>query len=745
MANEHPLQGERRWLSVPGRSFVCTVRYQSVTPLDDLATFFHEKVLPREQRLSVLLDSFNLPRRMIEDVLGELLRRNFAVLDLVQKKINPLKPPHPTPEYENGGELKVWQDDYTGRLLPLQKVTPFLYPSDSRSNCVALRVEEGKTITSFDRMVDTQIISMLRGQDPKIFESIQPRRLDKPQSDALEWEPVALVDKRPLQPTCPLLLPMERASIYGATEQDVEYWFVDVPSLPPGLRSRWTNASQANREITVQSPLLPRLGLRRNQPELCATTPEAFVMDIVEEWEQAMLKRLEFSPANPGEEDDVNYLAISELNDKETGLRERLRSTLARSLACSAGFGSHGALHRGGDKPESRAVSLWKATKHHLIVMARESLGAGELADFTAMAHGVEASDDAHEARQLIVVRSDATGSQVPGDFVTTTTLERDTHAVFLAIRDSAEVVFGSLEELLAGDAQLCILDPRTARLAENRLLAAMSEVDRERVVTRIGGCPEKQGDEHLRSRLRGFDDRLKTLEQLIDVGKERYDEQLLEARDHSRDLKRAARTGDREQVNEEARGSRELLQTVYHRSLADVITRDRYHEATEAVRLHVASMYEDTTTHRGDGLCHILEASTHDGVDILLDAILADAAMSILVLRETPEWLRNPVLEFMHQLTRLPVHRDVRLLLWNQTPSNGWAAFRDAMGQRLQVRRTQIRLPDIALIQTKEGRNVSFVGDLQSEVPLVRVSVDSAELSSFIGTLWENSRKSSE
>lgn len=83
------------YIQIMGVSYKCQLRFRHAHVLDRFARFLYENVLPHEPRVETLINSFGLPRRVMEDILAELLRRNFAVLDVENGLIRQLRKPMP--------------------------------------------------------------------------------------------------------------------------------------------------------------------------------------------------------------------------------------------------------------------------------------------------------------------------------------------------------------------------------------------------------------------------------------------------------------------------------------------------------------------------------------------------------------------------------------------------------------------------------------------------------------------------
>lgn len=157
------------YVRVPGVLYRARRREVSVRGLDKLAEFFYDKVLLKESRVEVLVNSFGLPRRVIEDVLAGLLRSNHALLDVGNAELRRLDRPEVRREHHLGDDIEIWQDGITGAFLParfvdrLRIMTP---PPKSRS----LRSKTEGQFQDFLDAPDARVIEALRSVQPSIVE-----------------------------------------------------------------------------------------------------------------------------------------------------------------------------------------------------------------------------------------------------------------------------------------------------------------------------------------------------------------------------------------------------------------------------------------------------------------------------------------------------------------------------------------------------------------------------------------------
>src|ERR1700682_3993885 len=121
----------RLWLRLPGTRYRCVPLYLPVDEFDPLSRLFLE-VLRYERNLPRLVRAFGLTERVVEDVLGDLIRRNRAALVIHNdvREISVIDDALPNLVHERGETLDVWQDHATGLVLPAWIVDPHSRPRD---------------------------------------------------------------------------------------------------------------------------------------------------------------------------------------------------------------------------------------------------------------------------------------------------------------------------------------------------------------------------------------------------------------------------------------------------------------------------------------------------------------------------------------------------------------------------------------------------------------------------------------
>ncbi|HZF52191.1 MAG TPA: hypothetical protein VE093_26235 [Polyangiaceae bacterium] len=165
---------ERTWLRLQGMRYRCTPLFLPVDELDPLCRLFldvlkHEKSIPR------LLRAFGLPGRIVENVLGDLVRRNRAVL-VVQdgiKEVHLLDGTLPSVTHVPGDSLDVWQEQVTGLVLPAWMVDSHHRPrvdgvETDDVEAMTLAEEGDPIIERFLDAPDAQLIDVLLRCDEEL-------------------------------------------------------------------------------------------------------------------------------------------------------------------------------------------------------------------------------------------------------------------------------------------------------------------------------------------------------------------------------------------------------------------------------------------------------------------------------------------------------------------------------------------------------------------------------------------------
>jgi hypothetical protein len=246
----------------------------------------------------------------MEDVLAELVHRNYATLNLHNGDIIAI----PDSEkrryvYNDRGVLDVWQDHPTGAIVPANWVDP--YSSDS-SEALSLPPLEKAQFQSFLEAPNGHLINMLVRADPTIgFGEDSEWRLDR------------LIDRSRLNAQ-PLSIPIQVLEI-----QAVQHHYVRVPELPAWITRIWTKSLQ-NIVTSKGEPL--QLALEEQEEESTISALNHCRLDFyVGRWAQSAQEVLDKVPP-PRSVHEVRTLV-----QRHTELQERLLSLVSTSLSAPSG------------------------------------------------------------------------------------------------------------------------------------------------------------------------------------------------------------------------------------------------------------------------------------------------------------------------------------------------------------------------------------------------------------------------
>lgn len=194
----------RTWLRLLGTRYRCLPLYVPVEEMDPLSRLFLE-VLRHERSVARLVRAFGLTERVVEDVLGDLIRRNRATL-VVQNGIKEIRlldeDAVPTVVYKPGEILDIWQDHATGMVLPAWIIDPYERPrvDDGEippTETATRSIQSGSTLVEhFTEAPDAQLIDMLiradddlrqRDETVEVLDRLSDRYRVRPQA---VWLPV---------------------------------------------------------------------------------------------------------------------------------------------------------------------------------------------------------------------------------------------------------------------------------------------------------------------------------------------------------------------------------------------------------------------------------------------------------------------------------------------------------------------------------------------------------------------------
>lgn len=319
------------YVEILGVSYKFQIRFRHVHLLDRFTRFLYEKVLPHEQRIETLVNSFGLPRRVMEDMLAELLRRNFAILDVGRGEIRRLSKPAPRFDYVVSKRvIQVWQDVVTGAFLPLSKVEHLSKP--------LARVGIQQWLMTPDRDIgwqpdfvdapDKRIINELQHIDPQLFLAS-----DLPGGPS-EWHVDSLVDKD-RDRALPIYLKVEEISVERVANVD-RIRFIYEPTLPHWLTRAW---SIQLRSADI-SPDAAKVGIALEQAELSREKPSTaferlMLNNFLDCWLTAFRRRIQHIPASPVNppvlDEQIVEQAYQTVCDEESDSRSELLQQVNRA------------------------------------------------------------------------------------------------------------------------------------------------------------------------------------------------------------------------------------------------------------------------------------------------------------------------------------------------------------------------------------------------------------------------------
>jgi hypothetical protein len=255
---------------------------------DPLSRLFLE-VLHHERSIKRLVRAFGLTERVVEDVLGDLIRRNRVALVIKDdaKELRLLDDAVPNLVRDPGEPLDVWQDRVTGVVLPAWVIDKFdqrRFQGDSDGAATPLLLSSGPPlIEDFINAPDAQLIEMLIRADVELREREDSYGiLDR------------LVDRFRVRPQT-LLLPIVEAKF-----QDYRIPQIASDDLPGWVARIWSVALR-------KQELRPADGERKVVPPtatIATSEPDAFqIMDgwraaaHLNSWRSAVHRFLRLVPA----------------------------------------------------------------------------------------------------------------------------------------------------------------------------------------------------------------------------------------------------------------------------------------------------------------------------------------------------------------------------------------------------------------------------------------------------------------
>lgn len=411
------------YASVPGIRFRATPVYSEPRELDALARFFYDEVLPREGDLDRLRRLFDLPPRLVDEILADLVRLHFATLDVRSRRIIRVTNPAPQPEFFAAPDVELWQDSLTGAVIRYNDI-PRLYrqwTTKERSDALTLERQGDIVLPDFHEIPGARLVGMLRATSPKMAVLVGGAELE------------TLVGRSFLSNET-LRIPIRHASIdLGRVV------FVHAPELPGLLTRPWSR--EVNRHLgdsSVSSALTtsPCDGI-----ELTSSDVGSTVLELVRLSNGISLYQQSIATLSECRRFPVPEPVRERFQDARDGLLERIDSIVAVEFASPAtALANH-------------FIDLWGRAKRYLLLVVSdanaglvralvESLGPPRA--WRACLILVESSCAAASCGEML-------SRDISPDILHRFTLS-ELPTVGVCIRDGVDLRLGSLSELM-GDA----------------------------------------------------------------------------------------------------------------------------------------------------------------------------------------------------------------------------------------------------------------------------------------------------
>jgi len=302
----------------------------------------------------------------MEDMLAELLRRNFAILDIERGEIRPISKPVPRFDYIISERvIQVWQDVVTGAFLPLSKVERWRKPPSE------IQIQQRLMTPDPDRgwqrdfvdAPDKRIINELQSIDPRLFIA-----WDLP-GEPSEWHIDSLVNKD-RDGAFPIYLEIEETLVERAGTVD-RIRFIHEPLLPHWLTRTWSirlRTASTSPEATNRARV--EIALEQGNcsaEESTATFERLMLNNSLARWLAAFRRRIAHTPTFPVNPSEINRQiaeqAYKTICDEEGNSRSDLLQHVDRV--------SHHNIEL--YRPENQInhiVDLWRQTKSYLFILA---------------------------------------------------------------------------------------------------------------------------------------------------------------------------------------------------------------------------------------------------------------------------------------------------------------------------------------------------------------------------------------
>lgn len=220
----------KRCVRVHGIVYECTLVYARHERLDPLAELVYEG-LRYERDIERLSGAFGLPTTLVENILVDLVRRGFAILDIDRNQLLRVEHPCARPEYRESRRERLWYDLTTGGITLERRIHGFArQPAEGAEDILLATPPLG--VPDFSEVPDAHLIAQLVRLEP-----------------TLEWEEgrrwrLERIGARLRLAARPLWLPIQRLRLF---DEDVE--LVQEEDVPAWMTRSWTNALARQRSI----------------------------------------------------------------------------------------------------------------------------------------------------------------------------------------------------------------------------------------------------------------------------------------------------------------------------------------------------------------------------------------------------------------------------------------------------------------------------------------------------------------
>jgi len=302
-----------RYLRVHGVVYECMLVYAQSERLDPLAELVYEG-LRHERDIERLSGAFGLPRNLVDNILIDLVRRGFAMLDIDRNQLLRVENPAAKPNYREHRTERIWFDVFTGGVIVERRVRPRFRRPDDPSAEVVLQTLSAD-VHDFLALPNAEIISQLVRHEPALeWEDGRAWRLDK-------------ITARRRTGEAPLWLEIDEIKLFNETVE-----LVHDEDLPLWMTRSWTNAHarQSGRALVSTLPLDPTPALRDDgELDLLAATS---LPATLAKWSAAMNETLDRAPR------PTSMSELSELRDAEAVLTKVIESRATVELGEGSAF-----------------------------------------------------------------------------------------------------------------------------------------------------------------------------------------------------------------------------------------------------------------------------------------------------------------------------------------------------------------------------------------------------------------------